>query len=142
MLTTHALQTLTQVVNRWTPGTFLEAHRHAHVGGGNAENAPLVSESMTQSTYMSEAATRTIEPEKFLGQGAFGEVIQVVCAMDGSRHAVKLANNVVSRTCVYTAVQGLSFVLSIPTVVQLSMVLVFMRACLKCRWVCLALQVR
>ena len=142
MLTTHALQTLTQVVNRWTPGTFLEAHRHAHVGGGNAENSPLVLESMTQSTYMSEAATRTIEPEKFLGQGAFGEVIQVVCAMDGSRHAVKLANNVVSRTymCIYC---GTRLVLCpIPTVVQLIMVLVFMRACLTCRWVCLALQVR
>lgn len=72
---------------------------HTHVGRGAGENTPLVSESMAAGPcpYLSETAVRRLKFEKHLGKGAFGDVIQVVSTMDGSRHAVKLAKNV-SRT--------------------------------------------
>lgn len=102
----QALPSLTDEVHLWTPGVFREEFnsaqqqrhdRHASherqeggAGGGGGDDASRLS----TSRGVSEMAARSIKFVKHLGQGQFGFVIEVVCPMDGARHAVKLARNV------------------------------------------------
>ena len=100
---------------------------YTHVGRDTDENAPPESEATAAGPcpYLAETAARHIRFEKHLGPVAFGGVIQVVCTLDGSPHAVKSAKHV-SRKCVYST--SFTFGSSL-----MSLVAFFMQACFMCQ---------
>ena len=98
---------------------------HTHVGRDTDEKAPPESEATAAGPcpHLAERAARHIRFEKHLGPAAFGDVIQVVCTLDGSPHAVKSAKHV-SRECVCNCSTSSAFGSSL-----MSLAAFFMQAC-------------